>query len=164
MTAFSTQRFMSTSLTNATINFVLEVSCNVSWHIPICLYGNEYNLVHSQVLIVIYIDILPYIILLFINKYHDNSKVKIIKKKIYHYFVAEFTKPQAKVTRVLFVQARSSPAGVVEKSSSPRGACGIFPHNLAWREHDLLEPVVWELRPRIAGLTRNIIMLCHKQY
>lgn len=76
MTAFSTQRFMSTSLTNATINFVLEVSCNVSWHIPICLYGNEYNLVHSQVLIVIYIDILPYIILLFINKYHDNSKSK----------------------------------------------------------------------------------------
>ena len=78
--------------------------------------------------------------------------------------VAEFTKPQAKVTRVLFVQARSSPAGVVEKSSSPRGACGIFPHNLARREHDLLEPVVWELRPRIVGLTRNIIMLCRKQY
>ena len=45
--------------------------------------------------------------------------------------VAEFTKPQAKVTRVLFVQARSSPAGVVEKSSSPRGAFCIFPHNLA---------------------------------
>ncbi|MBR1994825.1 MAG: acyl-CoA dehydrogenase family protein [Alistipes sp.] len=28
-------------------------------------------------------------------------------------------------------QARSSPAGVVEKSSSPRGAFCIFPHNLA---------------------------------
>ena len=53
------------------------------------------------------------------------------KKKYIIVPLPSCTKPQAKVTRVLVVQASSSPAGVVEKSSSPRGAFCIFPHNLA---------------------------------
>ena len=92
----------------------------------------------------------------FLFQRSQNRLIPLFKAYLNRLFVTKFTKPQAKVTRVLFVQARSSPTGVVEKSSSPRGACGIFPHNLARREHDLFKPVVWELRPRIAGLTRNI--------
>lgn len=37
---------------------------------------------------------------------------------------------QAKVPRVLLVQARSSPPGVVEKSSSPGGLAVFFPPTL----------------------------------
>ncbi len=46
---------------------------------------------------------------------------------------------QAKVPRVLFVQARSSPPGVVEKSSSPGGLAVFFP-----------QPCMYGTRPFIA--------------
>ena len=49
---------------------------------------------------------------------------------------------QAKVTRVLFVQARSSPLGCRGKIILARRACGIFPANLACTGHDLSQPVV----------------------
>ena len=54
---------------------------------------------------------------------------------------------QAKVPRVLLVQARSSPPGVVEKSSSPGGLAVFSLENLACPEHDLLSLRLWELRP-----------------
>ena len=41
---------------------------------------------------------------------------------------------QAKVPRVLLVQARSSPPGVVEKSSSPGGLAVFFPKALPFRK------------------------------
>lgn len=54
---------------------------------------------------------------------------------------------QAKVPRVLLVQARSSPPGVVEKSSSPGGLAVFSLENLACPGHGLLSLRLWELRP-----------------
>ena len=69
---------------------------------------------------------------------------------------------QAKVTRVLFVQARPSPLGCRGKIILARRACGIFPANLACTGHDLLWPVVTGTPAPKSRITKNKL-LCHSR-